>query len=95
MERIVSMSDVCGRSRKATILMESIVHQNALNKTGYLLYNQYGAKDGVGFVPCSDKFVDNFLLQVLVPDYLVENVSIYFNIFVIIYIFIYKIEKLS
>lgn len=36
-------------------------------------YNREGVKDGKGFLPCSEKFVDNFILRVLVADYLTEN----------------------
>ncbi len=48
--------------------MERLVRYNALNRTGSLNYNKYGAKDGIGFTSCSDKFVDNFILQILVPE---------------------------
>ena len=46
---------------------------NALNKTGYINYNKGGIKDCLGFQPCSDKFVDNFVLRVLVADYLIHK----------------------
>ena len=49
----------------------NVVKHNALNKTGHANYNKGGVKDGVGFQPCSDKFVDNFILRVLVADYLI------------------------
>lgn len=54
-------------------VLEKIVQQNALNKTGKVDYNREGVKDGKGFLPCSEKFVDNFILRVLVADYLTEN----------------------
>ena len=64
------MPVTCGRSAaNARNILEKIVRLNARNKTGNANYNKYGNKDGVGFTPCSDKFVDNFILQVLVPDY--------------------------
>ena len=44
-----------------------------MNKTGLINYNKGGVKDGVGFQPCSDKFVDNFILRVLVADYLIHK----------------------
>ena len=70
MEKFVDARDICGRSAaNARNILERIVRLNALNKTGNANYNKYGNKDGVGFTPCSDKFVDNFILQVLVPDY--------------------------
>ena len=49
------------------------VKHNTLNKTGRINYNKGGIKDGVGFQPCSDKFVDNFILRVLVADYLIHK----------------------
>ena len=52
-------------------MLENFVKHNALNKTGHINYNKGGVKDGVGFQPCSDKFVDNFVLRVLVADYLI------------------------
>ena len=52
-------------------MIENAVKYNALNKTGHINYNKGGIKDGVGFQPCSDKFVDNFILRVLVADYLI------------------------
>jgi len=41
--------------------------------TGALNYNAGGVKDGIGFENVTEKFVDNFLLRVLVPDYNTEN----------------------
>ena len=65
MEKFVKAKDLCGRSAtKARNILESIVRCNALvNKTGFVNYNEYGLKDGIGFVPCSEKFVDNFTVQ--------------------------------
>ncbi len=75
MERniIISRKELCGKSKKSSTILERIIQQNALNKTGKIDYNAAGVKDGVGFVPCSDKFVDNFILRVLVAEYLTEN----------------------
>ena len=42
---------------------------NALNQTGNIDYNKYGQLDCVGFDKVSEKFVDNFIFRVLVPDY--------------------------
>ena len=72
---IVSKQELCGRSQKSTRMLENVVKHNALNKTGLINYNKGGVKDGVGFQPCSDKFVDNFILRVLVADYLIHKKS--------------------
>merc|ERR1712215_219580 len=40
-----------------------------LTLTGNVDYNENGKIDGVGFEKVSEKFVDNFILKVLVPDY--------------------------
>ena len=72
---IISKKELCGRSQKATRTIENVVKHNALNKTGHINYNKGGIKDGVGFQPCSDKFVDNFILHLLVADYLIYKKS--------------------
>ena len=46
---------------------------NGENGTGFLDYNKYGMTDGVGFISCSEMFVDNFVFGCYVPDYLIEN----------------------
>ena len=56
-------------------MLENVFNHNALNKTGRTNYNKGGVKDGVEFQPCSDKFVDNFILRVLVADYLFHKNS--------------------
>ena len=70
---IISKKELCGRSQKTTRMLENVVKHNALKKTGHINYNKSGVKDGVGFQPCSDKFVDNFILRVLVADYLIHK----------------------
>ena len=50
---------------------------NSLNRTGTVNFNKYGQQDGIGFSPCSDKFVDNFLFYVYVPDYFVTTKKTY------------------
>ena len=60
------------RVRKCLKMLLSIM---LLNKTGRINYNKGGVKDGVGFQPCSDKFEDNFILRVLVADYLIHKKS--------------------
>ena len=68
---IISKMELCGRSQKTTRMLENVVKHSALYKTGIINYNKSGVKDGVGFQPCSDKFVDNFILRVLVVNYLI------------------------
>ena len=70
---IVNRSQFLGRTKSTSALLEVLARNNALNYTGTLNYNAMGVKDGVGLVPATTKFVDNFLLKVLVPDYNVEN----------------------
>lgn len=62
-----------GRPCKNTVLLQKFVQENALNRTGNIDYNKYGNKLGIGFLPCTEKFVDNFLLYVYVPDYFIEQ----------------------
>ena len=45
--------------------------ENSLNRIGAINFNKYGKQDGIGFLPCSGKFVESFLLYVYVPDYFV------------------------
>ena len=49
--------------------METLIKANALNRNGNIDYNKYGQLDCVGFDKVSEKFVDNFIFRVLVPDY--------------------------
>ena len=65
----VKKSELVGRSKLKTAAIEALIRANSLNYTGQLNYNLGGVKDEIGFENVSDKFVDNFLLQVLVPDY--------------------------
>lgn len=58
-------------------MLTKLAKKNAQNKTGYLDYNKFGRRDGKGFQQCSDKFVDNFLLQILVPEYLINDKNNY------------------
>lgn len=69
----VNKKDLLGRCSRPTAVLEKIVQQNALNKTGKIDYNKYGKQDGVGFTPVTDMFVDNFVLRVVVPDYLTKR----------------------
>ena len=66
---VISRSDLVGCSKSRSIIAETLVRNNALNLTGRINYNASGVKDGIGFESVTDKFVDNFILRVLVPDY--------------------------
>ena len=50
-------------------LVEQVARWNSLNRTGKIDYNAEGVKDGVGLQSVTEKFVDNFVLRVLVADY--------------------------
>ena len=65
----ISRKDLVGRATSKTAVVETLVRSNALNLTGNTNFNSGGIKDGVGFVNVTKKFVDNFILRVLVPDY--------------------------
>ena len=65
----VLVVDLVGRATSKTAVVETLVRSNALNLTGNSNFNSGGVKDGVGFVNVTEKFVDNFILRVLVPDY--------------------------
>ena len=54
-----------------TKIATKLIKQNALNRTGQVDFNKYGTKDGCGLIPCSEIFIDNFILETVVPDYLV------------------------
>jgi hypothetical protein len=56
-----------GKSTSNTV-METLITENALNRTGDVNYNENGLKDGVVFEEVTDKFVDNCLFRILVPD---------------------------
>ena len=68
---------ILGRSNKSSLQWFWRRLQNSLNRTGTANFNKYGKQDGVGFSPCSDKFVDNFLFYVYVPDYFVKTKKTY------------------
>ena len=65
----VNRSDIVGRTKSKTAIVEALIRSNALNRTGVTNYNTFGVKDGIGFEEATEKFIDNFLLRVLVPDY--------------------------
>ena len=74
-KHIVSKQELWGRSHKSTRMLENVVKHYPLNKTGLINYIKGGVKDGVGFQPCIDMFVYNFILRVLVADYLIHKKS--------------------
>lgn len=62
------VKDIIGQQSSKTALVEKIISANALNQTGDLHYNKYGVKDRIGLMSCSNIFIDNFILSVLIPD---------------------------
>ena len=74
---LFSRRAILGRSNKSTVVLENIANENSLNRTGAVNFNKYGQQDGIGFSPCSDKFVDNFLFCVYVLDYFVTTKKTY------------------
>ena len=75
----VNRSEVVGFKKSKTAVVEALIQANALNRTGTANYNTFGHKDGIGFEKATQKFIDNFLLRVLVPDYNIKEGK---NIFV-------------
>ena len=69
----IRQRELIGRSNRKTAAVEALIQANALNQTGKVNFNVDGEKDGFGFEKVTDKFVDNFLLRILVPDYNVKN----------------------
>ena len=70
---IFSGRAIIGRMNKSNVVLQKIAKANSLNKTAAVNFNKYGQPDGVSFSSCSDKFVDNFMLYVYVPDYFVTS----------------------
>ena len=70
---VVTRSALVGRSAAKTAMLETVGKSNALNRTGCIKYNAFGMKDGIGLKSATEKFIDNFVLAVLVPDYNVES----------------------
>ena len=65
----INRSEIVGTTKSKTAVVVALVRCNALNRTGVINYNAYGAKDGVEFEKATGKFIDNFVLRTLVPDY--------------------------
>ena len=76
---IIERTAIVGRARSRQALVEALSRSNALNLTGHLDFNKYGKRDGVGFANVTEKFVDNFILSVLLPEYNTKNGA---NVFV-------------
>ena len=62
------------------VVLGKIAKENSLNRTGAVNFNKYGQQDGIGFSPCRDKLVDNFLFYVYVPDYFVTAKKTYMEV---------------
>ena len=45
----VNRSELVGCAKSKTVIMESLIQSNALNRTGATNYNAFGVKDGIGF----------------------------------------------
>ena len=75
----INRSEIVGHAKSRTAIVEALIRSNAINRTGGIDYNTYGAKDGTGFEKATEKFIDNFLLRVLIPDYNIKDGK---NIFV-------------
>ena len=75
----VNRSELVGFKKSKTAIVETLIQTNALNRTGTTNYNIFGQKDGIGFEEATEKFIDNFLLRVLVPGYNIKDGK---NIFV-------------
>lgn len=65
----INRSELVRNVKTKSALLENIARSNALNHTGKLNYNAGGYKDGIGLESVTEKFVDNFLIRVLVADY--------------------------
>ena len=68
-------SELVGKSQNNTAVLESLARANALNRTGNVDYNENGKLDGVGFEKVSEKFADNFVFSILVPDYNTKKIK--------------------
>ncbi len=65
----ITRRELVGTSTKKSAVVEVVARVNALNLTGKIDYNTGGTKDNVGFVAVTGKFIDNFLLRIIVPEY--------------------------
>ena len=67
--RMLTRSELVGKAKSKTALVEQVARWNSLNRTGKVNYNEFGTKDDTSLQSVTEKFVDNFLLRVLVADY--------------------------
>ena len=65
----IERSALVGRTQSKTAVLEAIVRCNARNLTGTLDFNKFGIKDEIGLIGVTPKFVDNFVIDVIAPDY--------------------------
>ena len=69
----INRSKLVGKNKSKSAVIQALIRANALNRSGNINYNEYGKLDGIGFEKVSEKFVDNFIFKVLVPDYNVKE----------------------
>ena len=65
--------ELVGRTKSKDAVLLRVAQKHSLNCTGRVNYNKFGQQDGVGLQPVTEKFVDNFLLKVLIPDYNIKE----------------------
>ena len=65
--------ELFGNTKSKSAPLEKLARWNSLNRTGKVNYNEGGTKDNIGLQSVTEKFVDNFLLGVLVADYNTKN----------------------
>ena len=65
----VNKRDLVRRFQCTKAVLETLIRANALNRSGNINYNENGNLDGIGFDKVTEKFVDSFVLKLLVPDY--------------------------
>ena len=71
--KMATRSELLGNTKSKTALVEQIARWNSLNRAGKINYNEGGREDNIGLRSVTEKFVDNFLLRVLVADYNTEK----------------------
>ena len=71
----VAKRDLIRSSQSNKAVLESLIRANALNRSGNINYNENGNLDGIGFEKVSEKFVDSFILKLLVPDYNTKKIK--------------------
>ena len=65
---VIIRKELVGSSTKKSAVVETVARVLALNRTGKINYNIDGVKDNIGFVSVTEKFVDNFVLRIIVPE---------------------------